>query len=86
MTERRHHLADPAEVLAFERAWWAHAAAKDDAIRARFGVDAADYYLALAEVIDHPDALEHDALLVRRLQRQRAARRRERSARRLRDA
>ncbi|MDH2415822.1 DUF3263 domain-containing protein [Nocardioides sp. CER19] len=87
------HVSDPAgglvsrqaEVLAFERSWWSHAGGKDDAIRDRFGVTTADYYVALAEIIDDPDALEHDPLLVRRLRRQRATRRRARSARRLGD-
>lgn len=74
-----------ADVLAFERSWWSHAGGKDDAIRDRFGVSAADYYLALVEIIDDPAALEHDPLLVRRLRRQRATRRRVRSARRLGD-
>ena len=74
-----------ADVLAFERSWWSHAGGKDDAIRDRFGVSAGDYYRALAEIIDDPDALEHDPLLVRRLRRQRLTRRRERSARRLGD-
>ena len=74
-----------ADVLAFERSWWSHAGGKDDAIRDRFGVTGADYYRALAEIIDHPDALEHDPLLVRRLRRQRLTRRRERSARRFGD-
>jgi hypothetical protein len=32
----------------------------------------------LNELLEHPDAAEHDALLVRRLQRQRTRRRRER--------
>jgi hypothetical protein len=72
-----------ADVLAFERSWWSHAGAKDDAIRERFGVTAADYYRALAEIIDHPDATAHDPLLVRRLRRQRVTRRRARMVRRL---
>lgn len=72
-----------ADVLAFERSWWSHAGAKDDAIKERFGVGAGDYYRALAEIIDDPVALEHDPSLVRRLRRQRVTRRRARSARRL---
>jgi len=83
MSERaRDLLTCHADVLSFERTWWSHAGAKDDAIRDRFGVTAADYYRALAEIIDDPEALEHDALLVRRLRRQRITRRRARSARR----
>ncbi|GAB7005979.1 hypothetical protein JCM18899A_34520 [Nocardioides sp. AN3] len=74
-----------ADVLEFERSWWSHAGAKDEAIRERFGVSAGDYYRALAEIIDDPDAVAHDPLLVRRLRRQRVTRRRTRSARRLGD-
>jgi hypothetical protein len=76
-------LARQADVLSFERSWWSHAGAKDEAIRDRFGVSSGDYYRALAEIIDDPDAVEHDPLLVRRLRRQRVTRQRARSARRL---
>ena len=75
-----------ADLLAFERSWWSFGDAKDAAIRDRFGISAADYYRELGELIDSPAALAHDALLVRRLRRQRTARQRERSARRLGDA
>jgi hypothetical protein len=73
------------DILAFERSWWAVGVAKETAIRERFDVTAADYYRQLGELIDRPEALAHDSLLVRRLRRQRLARRRERSARRTRD-
>jgi hypothetical protein len=87
MTDHVHELvAHQADVLSFERSWWSHAGGKEDAIRERFGVTAADYYHALAEIIDDPDALAHDPLLVRRLRRQRLARRRARSSRRLGEA
>lgn len=70
------------EVLAFERAWWADGLDKDAAIRRRFGLDAVEYQRALLAIIDSPEALEHDGALVRRLRRQREARRRERVERR----
>jgi hypothetical protein len=73
------------EILAFERTWWSVGGAKETAIRERFDVSTADYYLQLGELIDRPEALEHDGLLVRRLRRQRLTRQRERSARRSRD-
>lgn len=73
------------DILAFERSWWAVGGAKETAIRERFDITAADYYRQLGELIDRPEALAHDSLLVRRLRRQRLARRRERSARRTRD-
>lgn len=71
-----------ADLLAFERSWWSFGAAKDAAIRERFGISSADYYRELGELIDSAEALAHDPLLVRRLRRQRSARQRSRSARR----
>jgi len=61
-------------VLEFERRWWKHAGAKEQAIRAQFGLSAARYYQVLGRVIDTPEALLHDPMLVRRLQRVRDAR------------
>ncbi len=70
------------EILAFEREWWRFATAKDRAARDRLGLSVTDYYRALSELIDRDEALEHDPLLVRRMRRLRAIRRRERAARR----
>jgi hypothetical protein len=70
-------------MLAFERQWWRHAGAKEEAIRRRFGVGPTAYYQLLSRLIDDPAALAHDPMLVKRLQRQRAARRRQRASRRL---
>lgn len=61
-------------VLEFERRWWKHAGAKEQAIRDQFGLSAARYYQVLGRVIESPSALVHDPMLVRRLQRVRAAR------------
>jgi hypothetical protein len=61
-------------MLAFERQWWRHAGAKEEAIRAQFGLSAARYYQVLNAVIDSPEAVRHDPMLVRRLQRARDAR------------
>ena len=61
-------------ILAFERDWWRHAGAKEEAIRSQFGLSAARYYQLLNTVIDSPDAVRHDPMLVRRLQRARDAR------------
>ena len=69
------------EVLAFERQWWRYAGAKEEAIRERFGLSATRYYQVLNAVIDRPEALAADPLLVRRLRRVRAARQRPRSRR-----
>lgn len=70
------------EILAFEREWWRYATAKEQAARDRFGLGADDYYRTLSRLIDRDEALEHDPLLVRRLRRLRATRRRHRAARR----
>ena len=68
-------------MLAFERQWWRHAGAKEEAIRRTFGVGPTAYYQLLSRLLDDPAALAHDPMLVRRLQRQRASRRRQRTAR-----
>ena len=71
------------DVLAFERQWWRHAGAKEAAIKEQFGLSATRYYQVLNTVIDRPEALAVDPLLVRRLRRMRATRQRQRSARTL---
>ena len=68
-------------ILAFERQWWRHAGAKEDAIRAEFGLSPARYYQLLNAVIDLPAAVRHDPMLVRRLLRARDARTSARAAR-----
>ena len=69
------------EVLAFERQWWRFPGAKEAAIRERFGLSATRYYQVLNGVIDRPEALAADPLLVRRLRRMRSTRQRQRSGR-----
>ena len=71
------------EVLDFERQWWKYAGAKETAIRESFDMSATRYYQVLNALIDRPEALVEDPLLVRRLRRLRAERQRARSARRL---
>jgi len=66
-------------MLEFERAWASRVGAKEAAIRAEFSVPAARYYQMLYALIDSPFAVQHDPLLVRRLQRLRDARRRART-------
>ena len=68
-------------ILAFERKWWSHAGAKEEAIRAEFGLPAARYYQLLNTALDLPEAIIFDPMLVRRLQRLRDARTDARSAR-----
>ncbi|HTY71446.1 MAG TPA: DUF3263 domain-containing protein [Actinomycetes bacterium] len=71
------------EILAFERHWWKYAGAKEQAMRELFGMSATRYYQVLNRLIDSPEALAADPMLVKRLRRVRAARQRARSARRL---
>ncbi len=74
LTRREH------DMLAFERQWWRQAGAKETAIRDRFGVTPTRYYQVLNALVDRPDALAADPLLVRRLRRLRRARQRTRSS------
>ena len=71
------------EILAFERQWWKYAGAKEQAVRELFDMSGTRYYQLLNALIDRPEALAHDAMLVKRLRRMRQTRQRARSARRL---
>lgn len=75
--------AQEAQILAFERQWWKYAGAKEQAIRELFDCSAARYYQLLNALLDNPAALVADPMLVKRLRRMRAARQRQRSARRI---
>ena len=70
-------------ILAFEQQWWKFEGAKEQAVREKFDLSSTRYYQVLNALIDRPEALAADPLLVRRLRRLRAARQRQRSARRL---
>src|SRR4051812_43099766 len=70
-------------ILGFDRQWWKYAGAKAQAVGERFNMSSTRYYQVLNALIDRPEALAFDPLLVRRLRRLRAARQRARSARRL---
>ena len=62
-------------VLELERAWWKYAATKDEAVRDQVGMRLSDYHPFLNALLDRPEALSYDPLLVKRLRRLRAARR-----------
>ncbi|RZU34335.1 DUF3263 domain-containing protein [Blastococcus saxobsidens] len=72
---RREH-----EMLGFERQWWRRAGAKETAIRDLFDTTPTRYYQALNALVDRPEALAADPLLVQRLRRLRTARQRTRSS------
>lgn len=71
------------EILAFERQWWKYAGSKEQAIKDLFDMSSTRYYQVLNSLIDNPNALAEDPMLVKRLGRLRAQRQRTRSARRL---
>ena len=71
------------EILEFERQWWKYSGAKEQAIRELFGMSATRYYQVLNALVDHPGAMSFDPMLMKRLQRMRNARARNRSARTL---
>ena len=65
-------------MLEFERTFWTLDDPNPGAIRARFQCSDDEYYAELSELLEQPEAMAHDPLVVRRLQRQRLRRRRER--------
>ncbi|GFG73459.1 hypothetical protein MBOT_08240 [Mycobacterium botniense] len=77
LTRREH------EILAFERQWWKYAGAKEEAIKELFSMSATRYYQVLNALVDRPEALAADPMLVKRLRRLRASRQKARAARRL---
>lgn len=80
MTEQDALTEEERAVLDFEAAHWKYAGGKEAQVRERFGFSATRYYQLLNHLIDTPAALEHNPLLVKRLQRMRAARRATRGA------
>jgi hypothetical protein len=75
---RRDH-----DILSFERQWWKYAGAKEEAIKELFDMSATRYYQVLNALVDRPEALAADPMLVKRLRRLRASRQKARAARRL---
>lgn len=67
-------------VLAFERRTWRSPGAKEQAIADRLGLPSTRYYQLLNQLIDSPEALKFDPVLVKRLRAQRLRRQRMRSA------
>jgi Protein of unknown function (DUF3263) len=71
------------EILAFESQWWKYAGAKEQAVRELFDMSPTRYYQVLNALMDKPEAMAADPLLIRRLRRLRAGRQRSRAARRI---
>src|SRR3979409_526408 len=63
LTRREH------DILAFERQWWKYAGSKEDAIKELFSMSATRYYQVLNALVDRPEALASDPMLVKRLRR-----------------
>lgn len=68
-------------MLAFERRWWRYGATRASAARQRFGLGPGEYGAVINSLVERPEALAHDPVLVRRLRRMRATLRLERSER-----
>ena len=68
-------------ILDFEREWWRHVGAKEEAIREEFGLSAPRYYQVLNTLISSPAAVRYDPMLVGRLQRVRDTRTQARASR-----
>lgn len=68
-------------LLTFERSTWRSPGAKEQAIVDVLGITVTRYYQLLNDLIDRPDALKFDPVLVKRLRAQRARRQRIRSPR-----
>lgn len=56
-------------ILDFERQWWRVPGSKEQAISDRFSLSTTRYYQLLNGLIDMPEALEYDPMVVKRLQR-----------------
>jgi hypothetical protein len=67
-------------ILAFERSRWRLPGAKERDILEVFGIPVTRYYQLLNELIDMPEAVAFDPVVVSRLRRQRTRRRQLRTA------
>ncbi|MGH9229245.1 MAG: DUF3263 domain-containing protein [Acidimicrobiales bacterium] len=65
-------------ILDFERCWWMLAAPKSAGIREHLNLSPTRYYRLLNALLDDPDAVAYDPLVVHRLRRTRLQRRRAR--------
>ena len=70
-------------ILDFERDAWGLRMPKERAIRETFGISATRYHQLLHRIVDRPEAIAYDPMLVRRLRRLREIRRKRRTAQRL---
>lgn len=64
------------KILDFERTWWLSTSSKQVAIREQLGLSSTRYYQVLRELIDSPEAMAYDPLVVSRWRRRRRVSRR----------
>jgi hypothetical protein len=69
-------------VLDFEKRHWRYSGAKEQAVRERFDLSASQYFQVLNALLDRPEALSAEPVLVNRLRRERDLRRQSRSSHR----
>ncbi len=62
-------------ILDFEKNWYRFEGAKQAAIREQLDLSPTRYYQLLNALVDNPEALRAEPVIVRRLQRQRQSRR-----------
>ena len=65
-------------ILDVEGSWWQQPGSKEAVIRQQLNLSPTAYYRILGTLVDSPDALTYDPLVVLRLRRDRTRRRRER--------
>ena len=65
-------------VLDLERSWWTFDGSKEDAIRTLLALSPTRYYEVLNRLLESPEAVAYDPLVVHRLRRRRDRRRRAR--------
>jgi len=71
-TAGSHELsAEDIAMLDFEKKWWRDRRVKNEIIRREFGVSPTIYFRRLSSLIDRPEALAYDPILVRSLLRRR---------------
>ncbi|MCL2490788.1 MAG: DUF3263 domain-containing protein [Propionibacteriaceae bacterium] len=70
-------------LLDFEASWWRSRSPKADQIRTQFALSAPRYYQIVNALIDRPEALAYNPVLVQRLRRLREQRRFARSGARV---
>lgn len=70
LTERERAILD------FEQRWWTLPGPKEAWIKELLSVSTTHYYHLLGRLLDSPDAMRYDPMVVRRLRRQRQHRRR----------